>query len=410
MQRYFAERRSRVINYFQERYPEGIVVVISAHYEQARTRSYEDSMFYYLTGMHHPGAVLVMAVSPQKSELLLYRPTYTTDRSLWVMSQDVSEEALCLDDIEQCDLGIPCKGYSATPYFTEDIHKNLFAYFKARIAGGSVMGFCLASKGDCVQRRNYERWVAHMPDLASRAVDVIPHFAQLRRQKDAHEISHIKQAIAITHQALKEAQPYIVPGGSEAAVYAALLAGMVRLGAREAFPSIVGAGVNSTILHYERNRGVLSAGDGLLIDCGALWNGYAADISRTFAISGRFTERQQMIYDCVRDVQHEVRARARPGMWLFNPHEPEYSLHHTAVRCFAQQGMEPYFLHTIGHFLGLDVHDIGNVDEPLRPGDVITIEPGLYLRDEAFGVRIEDDFLITESGNECLSDSDRLLL
>ncbi len=400
MNRSGIERRNRLVHALQELYPQGIVVLISAQYEQPRMRFFQDSMFLYLTGLDMlPGAVLAIVLQSTSVETILYHPAYVADRSVWVGA----EASAGVEDLCVRELGDPYAGYSAHPFFSYAEHKELLALLKASIDSGSVIGVCSLGKGDSVQRRNYERWASYIPELNKQAVDITPVLARLRRMKDADEIGSVERAIAITHQALRDAQQCITPGALEAEVYGALIAAMVRAGAREAFPSIVAAGRNSTILHYERNDGTLAPGDGIVIDCGASWNGYAADISRTFPVSGSFTARQQQIYDCVYEVQHQVRAAVRPGMWLHNARYPDQSLHHIALQAFTRYGMERYFLHSIGHFLGLDVHDVGDTQEPLRPGDLITIEPGLYIRDESFGVRIEDDILVTESGSSCLS-------
>jgi len=144
--------------------------------------------------------------------------------------------------------------------------------------------------------------------------------------------------------------------------------------------------------------------DLVVVDIGAEFEHYCGDITRTYPVSGRFTKRQREIYDIVLECQQYIEMLAKPGMWLSNKDKPEESLNHLAREFFKERGYDQYFLHGLGHFLGLDVHDVGDYSEPLQIGDVITIEPGLYIAQEQLGVRIEDNYWIVEDGVVCLSE------
>ncbi len=174
--------------------------------------------------------------------------------------------------------------------------------------------------------------------------------------------------------------------------------------ARAAFPSIVATGKNATILHYTLNNAQLKNGDLVIIDIGAEYDYYAADITRTYPVSGFFTKRQREVYDLVLEAQEYIAALAKPGMWLSNKDEQDKSLNHLAKKYLEERGYGKFFPHGIGHFLGLDVHDVGDAKQPLESGDVITIEPGIYIPEESLGVRIEDDYWIVEDGAMCLSE------
>jgi len=187
-------------------------------------------------------------------------------------------------------------------------------------------------------------------------------------------------------------------------VLAGLTYGIIAGGAREAFPSIVAAGKNATILHYADCDTQLKKNELLLIDCGASYNHYCADLSRTVPISGKFTQRQRAIYAIVLACQDYIASLVKPGMWLNNKEKPHESLQHLAVEFFEKKGYAQYFTHGIGHYLGLEPHDVGSMQEPLREGDVITLEPGLYLPEENIGVRIEDDYWVIKDGVHCLSE------
>jgi Xaa-Pro aminopeptidase len=176
-------------------------------------------------------------------------------------------------------------------------------------------------------------------------------------------------------------------------------------GASAAFPSIVGSGKNSTILHYTVNSALLKNGDLVVVDIGAQYNQYCADITRTYPVSGSFTKRQREIYTIVLETQEYIAELAKPGYWLNNKNHPEKSLHHLAKAYLAKRGgYDKYMPHGIGHYLGLDVHDVGDYSRPLQEGDVFTIEPGIYIPAENIGVRIEDDYWMVKDGVVCLTE------
>src|SRR5206468_82765 len=166
---------------------------------------------------------------------------------------------------------------------------------------------------------------------------------------------------------------------------------------RPAYPSIVGSGPNSTILHYPRSERVMQDGELILMDMSAEFAHYAADITRTLPVNGKFTALQRRIYDLVLKAQKAAFAQVRPGAYFED-------LDAVARKVIVDAGYGDYFIHGLGHFVGLDVHDAGAYQEPLAPGMVITLEPGIYLPDEKFGVRIEDDVLVTKAGAKFLSD------
>ena len=179
-----------------------------------------------------------------------------------------------------------------------------------------------------------------------------------------------------------------------------------RLGGAErvGFPSIVGSGPNSVVLHYDKSRRAMEAGDLVVMDIGAEYSYYSADVTRTIPVSGRCTKRQREIYDLVLGAQEAGLKAVKPGNTLLDVDRAarSYLKEHGAAACGAKNCAE-HFVHGVGHWLGMDVHDVGEYAVPLEPGMVLTVEPGIYLIDEEIGVRIEDDVLVTESGYELLS-------
>ena len=177
-------------------------------------------------------------------------------------------------------------------------------------------------------------------------------------------------------------------------------------GATRAFASVVGSGKNSTILHYVDNKSNLPSGGLVVVDIGASLNHYCADITRTYPVNGKFSDRQKQVYQDVLDAQEYIAKLVKPGIYLNNKEHPEQSLSHLSKKFLQEKGydVEKEFPHGIGHYVGLDVHDVGSYKTVLAVGDVITVEPGIYLRKESLGVRIEDMYWVVKDGAICLSE------
>ena len=235
--------------------------------------------------------------------------------------------------------------------------------------------------------------------------DVRPVMAALRLVKDADEIARLRKAIDITAEAHREAMKLAAPGLWEYELEAVIEYTFRRRGAeRVGFPSIVGSGVNSTTLHYDKSRRRTEAGDLVVIDIGAEYGYYSADVTRTIPVTGRFTPRQRRIYELVLATQQVALDSTRPGVTIAQLQQiaQNYMRANSGDIC----GAEPcnrYFIHGLSHWLGMDVHDVGAYNTPLAAGMVFTIEPGIYIPEEKLGVRIEDDILVTASGAENLS-------
>jgi Xaa-Pro aminopeptidase len=227
----------------------------------------------------------------------------------------------------------------------------------------------------------------------------------MRLVKDADEIARMRKAIDISAAGQVAAMQAVRPGVWEYEIEAALEAAFRRNGAdRLGYPSIVGSGPNSTTLHYDVNRRQTRDGDLVVVDAGAEWGQYTADVTRTFPVNGKFTPRQKGIYDLVLATQQAAFDSTRPGATVaqLNRIAREYMRAHSGTLC-GGQSCDAYFIHGLGHWLGMDVHDVGDYGTPLRPGMVLTLEPGIYLPAESLGVRIEDDVLVTATGAEWLS-------
>ncbi|GIV34196.1 MAG: Xaa-Pro aminopeptidase [Chitinophagales bacterium] len=239
-----------------------------------------------------------------------------------------------------------------------------------------------------------------------------PLMAELRAVKSKEEIRLIKQAIAITEKAFRRVLGFVKPGVMEYEVEAEITHEFIRNGASgHAYSPIVASGKSATILHYVSNDKPCREGELLLLDFGAEYANYAADLTRTIPVSGRFTKRQKEVYNAVLRIQREVFKLLKPGKCLDEVNKEtgrlvtEELLRLKLLKSDEVKKQDPeqplwrkYMPHGVSHFLGLDVHDVGNRYKPIRPGMVFTCEPGIYIREEGIGVRLENDVLVTRNG------------
>lgn len=227
--------------------------------------------------------------------------------------------------------------------------------------------------------------------------DITPTVNRLRSFKSEWEINRMRRAVDITENAFRAVLPYVQGGINEHQVEAVILKEFVNGGAYNvSYTTIVAGGNKSNILHYTDNNNYLKDGDLLLMDFGCDYQYYSTDISRTIPVNGRFTEEQRKYYEIVLDIQKKLIAMCKPGVTMIDISRENY-------RLAEEYGLAKNYYHPPTHYLGMSVHDVSKYDEPLDVGSVITIEPGLYFPDKGFGIRIEDDVLITKDGSEVLS-------
>jgi len=218
----------------------------------------------------------------------------------------------------------------------------------------------------------------------------------LRLIKSAGEIKQMKSAIKATAHGIERVMGTIRDGVNERDLHNVLVGGFAEMGSiRNAFNPIVGSGHNATVLHYKANNHLVSDGDLMVLDCGAEIGGYASDITRTLPVSGRFTKKQAKLYNIVLKSQRAAIKVVKPGATMAQVDE-------ASRKIIRDAGYGDFYPHGVGHHLGLETHDPSPAVK-LKPGMVVTIEPGIYLPDESTGIRIEDDILVTESGSRNLS-------
>ncbi len=401
----------------------GSVLVHCAAPEVIRSRDTDypyrqDSDLLYLTGFPEPEAWLILSKDADGScrELLLCRPKDEL-AEVWqgrrfgpaVAAKQFGLPALCNDVLEQ-ELLQALNG------------KQTLVFAQGAYAQLDEKIFQTLQTLRTYPKRGYSA-PAHISDLR-------PLTAELRLFKDEHEIALMREAGRISAGAHKRAMQIAAPGVHEYQLEAEIRHFCAMHGARQqAYNTIVGGGENGCILHYTDNNDVLKAGDLVLIDAGGELAGYAADITRTFPVNGKFTPDQAALYQVVLDAQYAACAAVKPGNSTRDTVAAAIAeltrglrdlgiLHGDLPTLIAEQACKKYFIHGLGHWLGLDVHDVGaykvaEIERPFEPGMVLTIEPGLYIptgsdcdpRWWGMAVRIEDDLLVIKDGHLNLTDT-----
>lgn len=342
------------------------------------TQEEPDQDFLYLTGVWEGGALLVLA--PQErvfKQVLHLRPR---DEELEIVDgyrepmSDALRGKYLVDAVSRLWSPIPRRLRTAFH------HSDCFASLRAPDQGKEdfpAEGF--AKLAQAFDTRLEQRW---------RSLEA------MRAVKDPDELQRMRKAIAITIEGHRAAALHLAPGLQERQVAARIDEAFYRHGATGlAFASIVGSGEDGAIWHWAKNDRTLRPDDLVVVDIGASYGHYASDLTRTLPVAGRFSPEQRKVYEAVLAAQEKAIGAVRPGISLDE-------LHVIAREQLRGAGYE--LKHYVGHYVGLDVHDVGDTGAPLRPGMVITIEPGVYLKDR-FGVRIEDEVLVTEKGHELLS-------
>lgn len=367
--------------------PKGIVVVnaskirsIEGDYPQDSDYR-ESNDFFYLTGIESPTGVLV-AVQPDSGgangQVLLYLTAAPPQRDAWSAARTGADSTgRAWTGMREIRIRPPARRPAGAALGTPPVDPIVAVIDSIANATGLT--------------RVSQRGVMGM----------------LRLVKDADELRRLRRASEISAQAHREAMKQTRAGMWEYEVEALVEYTFRRLGAeRVGYPSIVGSGMNSTILHYDLSRRQSQAGDLLLIDAAGEWGYFTADITRTFPVSGKFTPRQKAIYELVLGTQQAAMDAVKPGITIAEVQTiaRNYMKEHSGDLCAPGDCLK-YFIHGLSHWVGMDVHDVGPYFVPLRAGMTFTIEPGIYIPQESLGARVEDVILVTETGHENLSKS-----
>ncbi|MBZ4040536.1 aminopeptidase P N-terminal domain-containing protein [Novilysobacter selenitireducens] len=399
------------------------ILVLPAAKETVRSRDThhpyrQDSDFSYLTGFPEPEAVLVLVPGRAHGEVLLFCRERDPDREGWDgprFGPEGAVEAFGMDDaypIGDLDDILPglLEGRSRVYY-----HFGRDAEFDLQLIGWVNRVRAMMRMGAQPPHEFLE--LGHLLD-------------EMRLFKDRDELKLMQRAADITVEAHAAAMRAVRPGMHEYQLQAQLEYTFRMHDAVPAYGSIVGAGANGCVLHYVANAGRINEGDLVLVDAGAEYRGYAADITRTFPANGRFTPAQRALHDLVGQAQAAALAQARPGVPYQAGHDAAVEtltegllklglLKGSLEKNIAEERYKRFYRHKTGHWIGLDVHDVGEYridgeSRLLEPGMVFTIEPGLYIAPDdtsvaakwrGIGIRTEDDVLVTDDGHRVLTDA-----
>ena len=354
-----------------------------------------DRNFYYLTGIDRQNTILMLYkdFSGNVTETLFIEP-YDEVMAKWVGGRMRAAEATQISGVQSVrDIGSFEDALNSVIERNRGLGKlhvylDLWRYHK--------------DQADTPAHKLAKRIRTEYP--AVEIDEIFGELAAMRAVKSEDEIALMRKAQEATRIAVEAMMRHAYPGINESELEGAFDFSLMKQGVREhAFHSIVAGGGHATTLHYNKNNSIVEDGQMVLIDLGSAVNHYCSDISRTFPVNGKFTDRQKEIYNAVLEAQKLVIRTAKPGMTLrqLNDLVVEYyesRLDDLGLRKDGK-GVRDYYYHSVSHQLGLDCHDVCTERErELKPGMVITVEPGLYIEDEAIGVRIENDVMITEGG------------
>ncbi|MBL3555717.1 MULTISPECIES: Xaa-Pro aminopeptidase [Marinobacter] len=417
----FNDRRRRLM----ERMASDSIAILPAAPERVRNRDVlhpfrQDSDFHYLTGFDEPDAVLVLIPGREHGESVLFCKERNPEKELWdgfLAGPEGAIETFGLDD------AFPVSDIDdILPGMIEGRSRVYYPLGKDHNFDAKVMDWVKVI-------RSKVRSGAHPPGEFV-ALEHLLH--DLRLYKSAAEIKVMARAGEISCEAHKRAMKRARRGGFEYNLEAELIHTFMENGARStAYPSIVGGGQNACILHYIENSAPLKEGDLVLIDAGCELECYASDITRTFPVSGKFSDEQRALYEVVLAAQYAAIDEVRPGNHWDHPHQAALKVltqglidlgllkDTTVEQAIEEQAFKPFFMHRTGHWLGMDVHDVGDYKvgdawRQLEPGMALTVEPGLYVAPDntdvdekwrGIGIRIEDDVVVTKEGCRVLTDT-----
>lgn len=394
---FFTQNRQRLA----ERMPQNsIAVLFAGKAPYKRGDEYypfsPDRNFYYLTGIEREDMIFVLAKYGAQTEEILFLPRDNGEMAKWVganMTPEEAQEVSGISDLRPLDA------------FTED--------FAALVFRQNLTTLCLDME--------HRQWAdTQTPALrfaaecranypAMQFLDLYPIFGDLRLIKTPFELERMRKAMEITRKGLEAMMLHARPNMYEYEMEAYFDFTLMQNGVRhKAFSTIAAAGERATILHYSKNDGIAKDGDLLLVDCGAQYEWYNGDITRTFPVNGKFTPRQRMVYEIVLEGQQKVIDAIRPGLPFSRLNEILKEHYLTALQeiglAETMEDVTKYYYHGVSHYLGAETHDIGRyISRDLQPGMVLTVEPGLYIPQWEIGIRIEDDVLVTENGCEVMT-------
>lgn len=399
MQEFFKNNRKKVINSLEE---EKTVIFLFSGKPQHKTCDqfflFEPNRnFYYMTGIDKPHIIYMALKNGDNITETLFIERYSELKAKWngaVIGEEEAKNISSIENIKYLD------EFSAT--FSNLVFRNsietIYLDLENRYLDNNKDSFKQAN----IIKENY-------PYITIK--NIYNDLGYFRLFKTEEEVENLRKAIAITKKGIENIWNNTKPNIMEYELEACFDYEIKRNGSKDkAFNTILASGSNATVLHYGENNDKINDGELILIDLGATYKYYNADISRTFPANGKFTDRQKQIYNIVLEGQRKVIEAIKPGLPFKRLNEiliEHYEEELTKIGLIKDKSeISKYYYHGVSHYLGLDTHDVSRdlgTDGGLKPGMVITVEPGLYIAEEGIGIRIEDDILVTETDYENLS-------
>lgn len=401
----FHERRARLVRETGD----GVIVLFGysdAEVAASTTTFHQNENFYYLAGWNEPDAIMLL-VPKVATGAAHDQPSEIDKEILFIPSHDYRQEKWTGPKLGPGDADAPTRTGFPTTKSTSLFQSELLEALKTFPKIYTELTPQPESGEDCFQKDMLVK-LRKLAPLATLA-DLRPPVSRLRAIKSPGEIALIRKAVEASVEAHLAAMKALRPGAWEYEVAALMKYEFERRGCEwPAYPPIVGSGFYSTVLHYDQDSQQMQDGDVVVIDVAGSFGGYASDITRTLPMSGHFTPRQREIYEIVLGAQNAALAAAKPGVYLGRRgskglHEIAYQYINTHGQDQQGKSLGQYFIHGLSHSVGLNVHDPFDYNQPLEPGVVVTVEPGVYIPEEKLGVRIEDMILITQDGAELLT-------
>lgn len=362
----------------------------------------QNSDMLYLSGVDQEESILVVfpeAFLPAHREILFLKET-SPEISIWEGDKLTKQQATELSGVK-------------TVFWIdqfETVLKSLMSESKVVFLNSNEH----TRQSNEVETRDmrFNKWIMGVYPLHNYE-RVTPILHRLRSLKSIGEIEQMQKACDITEAGLRRVLKFVKPGVMEYEIEAEFMHEFLRRRSRGfAYSPIIASGFNACVLHYVENNLPCNDGDLILMDVGSEYGNYASDMTRTIPVNGRFTPRQRAIYDSVLHVMKECEKMLKPGVFLNDYHKRVGEIMQDELIKLglithediekqdpANPAYKKYFMHGVSHFIGLDVHDVGIWTEPIEAGMVFTIEPGIYIRDEKIGIRLENDYLIGEKKN-----------
>lgn len=396
MKQLFIKNRNKILNKMEEN--SALILFAGKAPRKSADETYvftPNRNFFYLTGIDEQEDILVLLKTSSFSSTTLFINKYDEFKAKWVGRSYFEDEAKEMSGIE-------------TINYLEDFHSFLNSF---------ITYYNISKIYFDLERQSYDE-LETISQIKAKEIknkypfinvlDCYPLIAEARMEKEKEEIDLTKKAIGITNKGIENLLKHATSNVYEYEIESYFDQAIKANGANDfAFTTIAAAGGNACVLHYSKNNTLVNDGDLILFDLGAEYNYYKSDITRTFPVNGKFSEKQKLVYNIVLKGQELVFKNIKPGITT-------RELNNILIKYYAKElkkiglikedsEVRNYYFHGVSHHIGLDTHDANVFGKPLTPGCIISVEPGLYIKEWNIGIRIEDDALVTENGSINLS-------